>query len=173
MTPKNHPELTAARLREALSYDPDTGIFRWAIARRRIVIGAIAGNLNDQGYRTICVDGKTYKAHRLAWLYVHGEWPAFQLDHRYGIRDDNRISELREATHAQNQQNRGLNRNNTSRHPGVSWDAERGKWKVSISVSGVEKKIGRFKDINEAIVARAKAKAEYHSFQPADRGALE
>jgi len=170
---KKAQELTTERLHEALSYDPNTGVFRWAISHRRTVIGAIAGNLNDRGYRAICVDGKTYRAYRLAWFYVYGVWPVDQLDHINGVRDDNRIANLREATHAQNQQNRGLGRNNTSRHAGVGWDAERGKWEVRIGVSGVEKKIGRFNDLDEAISARAKAKAKYHSFQPIDRGALE
>lgn len=169
--PKNLPPLTADRLRERLSYDQDTGVFRWLHPVAGLPAGTIAGVKDRKGYIQITVDGRRYFAHRLAWLYVHGAWPTNQLDHRYGITDDNRIGELREATHAQNHQNEGMRKSNTSGHPGVCWDKRKRKWQVQIRVPGKNKFIGLFSDLGKAVEARAKAKAELHAFQPYDRGA--
>lgn len=87
---KKRDELTAGRLRELLHYNPETGTFTW-IARSahgsHIRIGAIAGSSpNSNGYLQIRADGRTYKAHRLAWLYVNGEWPRADIDHKNGVR---------------------------------------------------------------------------------------
>lgn len=69
--------LTQCRLRELLSYDPDRGIFVWRVkAARNTIIGSEAGRISSGGYREIGVGGRLYFAHRLAWLYVHGEWPS-------------------------------------------------------------------------------------------------
>lgn len=91
-------------LRERLNYDPDTGVFTWKVSMKRL-IGKRAGTL-QHGYLviTVSINGvrQSYLAHRIAWLYVHGEWPLKQIDHINGCRDDNRIANLREATAAQN-----------------------------------------------------------------------
>ena len=101
--------LTAARLREALSYDRDTGEFRWnkrssALSRRRE--GVLAGSIKAAGYREIEIDGVTYQAHRLAWLHVTGEWPDAEIDHRDLDRGNNSWENLRAATSSQNHANR-------------------------------------------------------------------
>ncbi|MCK9994454.1 MAG: hypothetical protein Dbin4_02974, partial [Alphaproteobacteria bacterium] len=99
-------ELTQSRLKELLHYDPDTGVFtRRVQTSSNARVGDVAGCLHPEGYRHIQIDGKRYAAHRLAWLYMTGEWPTNQLDHLNGVRDDNRWGNLREATHGQNQQN--------------------------------------------------------------------
>ena len=101
-------ELTAERLREVLAYDPDTGVFTWKARTSpfsRVNVGDVAGNLRRDGYIEICVDGRKHQSHRLAWLYVYGEWPADQIDHINGIRTDNRIANLREANNAENHHN--------------------------------------------------------------------
>ena len=86
--------LTAERLREVLDYDPDTGVFtRKVRTASSVKVGDVAGSLNGKGYIRIRVDGRLYFAHRLAWLYVHGEWPVDQVDHINGIKNDNRIVE--------------------------------------------------------------------------------
>ena len=91
------------RLRELLSYDAKTGIFYWKVGRRGTVRkGDVAGTRNKDGYVCIFVDRKNYLAHRLAWLYMYGEEPPAILDHKNGIKDDNRISNLREATNSLN-----------------------------------------------------------------------
>ena len=110
--------LTAQRLRDLLVYDPETGVFRWRAAHTNAVkAGQVAGSLMPQGYVriSITVDGerKRFMAHRLAWLYVHGGWPAGELDHRDTNRAGNAIANLREATHAQNMMNARRCRNKT------------------------------------------------------------
>ena len=82
--------ITEARLKERLHYDPDTGIFTWLkMSRQPKRLGSVAGGRCD-GYIQIYLDGLIYRAHRLAWLYMTGEWPVGYLDHKNGVRDDNR-----------------------------------------------------------------------------------
>lgn len=165
--PKNPPELTAARLRELLSYDPETGIFRRLVSTSSTArAGDVAGGLNSEGYVRIRVDGVSYRAHRLAWLYVHGRWPTDQLDHRNGVRADNRIANLREATNVENGQNYGVRKSNTSGHTGIHWHIRARKWVAQIRHTGRIHDIGYFDDMADAVSARAKAKAEMHPFQP-------
>jgi hypothetical protein len=98
-------ELTAERLRELFTYDPETGVFSWrARTSNRIKIGDAAGS-RDHGCICIVVHGNRYYAHRLAWLYMHGEWPAKQIDHLNGDRCDNRITNLCEASNNESLQN--------------------------------------------------------------------
>ena len=109
-------DLTAERLREVLDYGPDTGVFTWKIrTNSRVKVGDVAGALRPDGYIQISIDGRLHRAHRLAWLYVTGESPPDQIDHINGVRDDNRIANLRLATSAENKQNlrRAKSRNKT------------------------------------------------------------
>ena len=161
--------ITQSRLKELLHYDPETGVFTWAVRRNGIRNGGVAGGLDAKGYRKIGVDGRLYLAHRLAWLYVHGVWPQAQMDHRNGVHDDNRISNLREATNAQNSQNRALHANNTSGFPGVTWFWQRRKWMSQITFDGKRKGLGYFDDPEEAHEAYLAAKARLHAFQPTVR----
>ena len=168
---KHRNDLTADRLRELLSYDAETGVFHRAKPRKEINVGDVAGCVDSRGYVYARVDGVMYLAHRLAWLYVHGVWPADQIDHINGIRADNRIANLREATSAQNHQNQTHGQGNASGRIGVTWCEPCKKWRALIRVDGVQVHLGVFANIADAIAARAKAKAEYHTFQPYDRGA--
>lgn len=164
--PKNHPSLTADRLREVLSYDPDTGNFRWRVNTRTRAAGATAGHLAVDGYIHVSIDTRLYKAHRLAWLYVHGVWPVDQLDHINGARAENQIANLREATCAENLQNRPRQRNNTSGWVGVSWRPKERKWQASITVNKVFRYLGCFDSASEAGAAYLEAKAQLHTFHP-------
>lgn len=112
--------LTAERVREALNYDPETGVFRWRYSHCSVKAGDIAGSPETKGYLRISVDGRRYKAHRLAWLHVHGAWPAKQLDHRNRVKSDNRIANLREASNLQNCANAIRPKNNSVGFKGVS-----------------------------------------------------
>src|SRR5687768_770720 len=112
--------LTAEKLRELMDYNPDTGVFLYRKRRGRRSAGLEAGSI-VKGYRLISL-GKQYSAHRLAWLYVYGEWPAGDLDHINCVRDDNRIANLREATDSQNNANRTLAPKNSSGFKGVCWN---------------------------------------------------
>lgn len=158
-------DLTAARLRELLHYDPETGVFtRKVQTTNSVKVGDVAGGLDNKGYLKIRVDVRLYWAHRLAWLYVHGVWPEDQIDHINRIRDDNRISNLRQATCAENNQNTRIDRKNTSGYKGVSWKSSKGKWVAQITINNKNKEIGCYRDINDAIAARKAAEAKYHPF---------
>lgn len=98
--------IDAEILRTLLHYDPDTGVFTWRVSRYGGArAGNIAGSLRKTGYRGIKVCGKLYYEHRLAWLYVYGEWPSNFIDHINCIEDDNRIANLRLANNWQNKAN--------------------------------------------------------------------
>jgi hypothetical protein len=108
------PELTAERLRELIHYDAATGNFTRLVATSRIPRGAVAGRGTHTYYWRISVDGREYKAHRLAWLWMTGKWPLFFIDHINMDKADNRWCNLREATKAQNMVNTGRRANNSS-----------------------------------------------------------
>ncbi len=97
-------DLTCAQLRQWYDYDPDTGRF-WRKQRPKVHPG-LAGNVNSNGYMVMKVDGYDYKAHRLVWLYVFGEWPRQEVDHKDGDRANNRLANLRDISPSHNQQNR-------------------------------------------------------------------
>lgn len=107
--------LTQERLKELLHYDPESGIFtRLVRTSNRTQINEIAGSNNGNGYLRICVDGTKYYTHRLAWLYMTGEWPTDQGDHKNTIPSDNRWTNLRDATPAINSQNQRKAKSNSS-----------------------------------------------------------
>lgn len=124
--------LTRERLQSLLSYDPVTGEFRWIAPEGKkstILVGTVAGHLHAKtGYRRICIGKRLYRAHRLAWLYMTGEWPAQDVDHRNGARSDDRWANLRAASNAENTASQRLRLNNTSGFKGVHYDKSRGKW---------------------------------------------
>lgn len=162
--------LTQSRLKQLLHYDPDTGVFTWLANRgRKAKTGGMAGSINTCGHRQIKIGGRAYMAHRLAWLYVHGAWPKDQTDHINGVRDDNRIANLREATQSENNQNVAMYSNNTSGFIGVSWFPATMKWKAQIKVNGGVKHIGYFDMPEAAHAAYLAAKAELHTFNPCVR----
>ena len=93
-------DLTAERLRGLLEYDGTTGVFHWKGTGER------AGSIQDKGYRTIEIGGRSYYAHRLAWLYTYGSWPNDELDHIDRNKDNNSISNLRDVSRSENNRNR-------------------------------------------------------------------
>lgn len=165
MSTNQRLELSQSRLLEVLIYDADTGEFRWRASRRGVKAGAVAGCADVDGYRRIRVDWRIYRAHRLAWLYTRGCWPPAGIDHINGIRDDNRLSNLREATAAENGQNqRKAQRNNQCGLLGVTFDKGRGQWKAQIQIAGRGRHIGYFDAAEEAHTAYLAAKAALHPF---------
>ena len=145
--------LTQERLKELLSYDPATGVFRWRVSlSNRAPSGSVAGCIRPDGYVQIMIDGKHYLAHRLAWLYVHGEL-APQLDHADGNPSNNRISNLRPATQSQNNGNARKRSDNTSGKKGVSWHKRDKKWQSRIKHNGRQIYLGYFETAKAAHAA--------------------
>lgn len=151
-------------LRSALAYAPETGVFTWKIRPSpKVPEGAIAGSTHKRGYIHIQLKGRIYKGHRLAWFYVHGEWPSAQIDHINRIKGDNRIANLRAAENAENKQNYlGPQRNNKIGLQGVTKRRGRNSYQAKIEVFGVERHLGTYKTPEEASAAYMLAKAEMH-----------
>ena len=147
--------ITQARLKKLIKYDPETGVFRWKVATTNSVkAGDVAGCKNPYGYIQIRIDGKIYRAHRLAWLFVHGYFPEHQIDHANGVRDDNRLCNLREVTQACNMQNCKKQINNSTGMPGVYWNKAAGKYLAQIWIHGKHKYLGYYDDLENAALAR-------------------
>lgn len=156
------PELTAEHLRSILHYSPETGIFTWKVRTSRSVrVGDVAGCPDGLGYLQISVQSRLYRAHRLAWLHVYGEWPKLDIDHINRNRSDNRIANLRDVSHKQNMQNAGKYSHNTSGHPGVHWYKQRSKWQAHIRHNQKLIHLGYFSILEEAIAARKAAEKLY------------
>jgi hypothetical protein len=154
--------ITAERLREVLHYDQETGEFRWKVRRHGVRLGAVAGCIDARGYWSIKIDRRTYRASRLAWLYMTGEWPKLLIDHDNNVSSDNSWENLREASDAQNQWNSRKPRTNTSGAKGVTWRSDAGKWQAQICVNYRHVYLGLFDDISEAAAAYVAASEKYH-----------
>jgi len=161
--------MTRERLMERLLYDPVTGIFTWKAVTdgrkhqdrlNRNFAGKPAGSLNINGYWRIRMDGTEWAAHRLAWLYVHGEWPPQFLDHIDGDRENNAISNLRCVGHADNSRNIGMGIRNSTGVMGVYLHKRSNNFKAKIVHHGKEVYLGMFPTIEEAAAARSKAAAK-------------
>jgi phage gp46-like protein len=166
MTPeKLNQVLTADRLRNVLIYDGETGRFLWAISFRGVNRGSMAGGSSKaKGYMRIQVDGQQYAAHRLAWLYVYGCWPSFEIDHINGVRHDNRISNLRDVSRAVNSQNiqKARSDNKSAGLIGASWNKRAKKFSAQIVVGGRKRHLGLFQTAEIANQAYVNAKRIYH-----------
>jgi hypothetical protein len=164
----NQPD--AAIIRTLLRYDDNTGQFHWRINRTGgVKAGASAGTVMKDGYRCIKILDRFYYAHRLAWVYVNGRWPSKQLDHINGIRLDNRIANLREANHSENQQNLSVGRRTSKSGLLGVRAADDGRWRSSIMYQGRSVDLGTFDTKEEAHGAYLRKKTELHSFAPTPR----
>lgn len=157
-----HPKprvMDAQLLRETLSYDPETGIFRWLVrASKNTIIGSIAGCIVGNGYYQIRMLGKqSFYAHRLAHLYMTGEWPPEEIDHMDGNPLNNRWSNLRIADRVENGRNACRPSHNTSGIKGVCWDRRRKKWRAYIVVKKKHIGLGAFTFKHDAAAAYAHA----------------
>lgn len=149
---------------ERLSYDAATGAFTWAAPGRGISAGKAAGCVSAHGYRLIRLGRKSFRACRLAWFLVHGQWPAGEIDHINGIRLDDRIENLRVVDRAGNSQNkRGAQANNKScRLLGVTWNKQHERWQAKITARKVRHHVGYFSTATEAHAAYMAEKARLH-----------
>lgn len=173
------PRISPALAAELLDYDPETGFLTWR-KRRRDLFSAnrsharwnnrFAGTraftfVNDKGYYCGTILEHPYKAHRVIWAIVYGEWPRGQIDHIDGCRLNNCISNLRVVTNAENLRNAGISAANTSGITGVSWDKKRGKWHAFIRANTKNIHLGYYNNIDDAATARRRAN-ELYGFHP-------
>lgn len=150
------------KLKTLLRYEPETGDFYWIRKpARRILIGARAGYIS-KGYMCIRIEHRIYFSHRLAWLFINGQWPVDEIDHIDGNPMNNKIANLRQATRAQNLAN--IRKTwSASGLRGVSWHKHTRKWRVHIQ----GKEIGRFATKEEAArIWQREAKRRFGEFAP-------
>ena len=149
-------------LKTLLHYDPPTGVFRWRHEPKRgMQPWDVAGNIDRQGYVQIKIGGKVLMAHRLAWLYVHGELPK-QVDHKNMTRSDNRIDNLRAADNSCNGMNKRMQSNNTTGYKGVTFHKGTGRYHAKIQANGVRKSLGYYETAEQAHKAYMTAAGELH-----------
>ena len=155
--------ITQKKLKKLLDYNPETGVFRWLVSKKyNIKIGDIAGSINKiSGYRYIGINGKTYRASRLAWLFMKGYWPEHVIDHRDRIQDNNVWDNLRHVSQMCNVKNSKTPSNNTSGVVGVSWYKNRDKWIAFITTSKKQIKLGYYTNLIDAVRARWEAEKKY------------
>lgn len=169
-------------LRQLMSYNPQTGKLFWkergaewftdgtyhtAEVQAQIWNTKYAGKeaftpLNSCRYHTGAVLGKILLAHRIAWAITHGRWPNHFLDHINGIRSDNRLCNLREATNAENLRNRGVQKDSESGIKGVRFDRRYGRWQARITVERRQKHLGYYDTPEAAAAAYAEAARRHH-----------
>lgn len=149
---------------DRISYDPASGEFRWARAGRGIAIGKAAGSLSRFGYHIIKLGRQQYRAHRLAWLIAHGEWPDGEIDHINGDRTDNRLANLRVVDRAANSQNRWTaHRDNLSCGLlGATWNRQHKRWQAKLQARKVRHHLGYFDTPQQAHEAYMAAKKRLH-----------
>lgn len=134
-----------------INYNVETGIFTR-------VNGSPCGTKTTKGYIHIRLLGRKRLAHRLAWFYVHGEWPEDEIDHINGIKDDNRICNLRKATRGQNEWNKPISKSNKSGLKGIRWVEKRGKWRADCG----RRTVGYFKTKEGAELALNEYRVSHH-----------
>lgn len=157
--------ITQKELKRILTYNTRTGEFVWKVAKGRAVAGRNAGFITkDTGYHIIKINKRRYPAHRLAWLYVTGEFPVGEIDHINRDRKCNVWDNLRDVSRSDNQKNAKLRADNTSGVAGVSWSPVEGRWKAYISNRGHLIHLGTFLCITAAILKRKAAEMKYGYF---------
>jgi hypothetical protein len=163
MTTKNKEDsLSYEEASRIFSYNPETGEIIWKVMfSTKNKVGDVAGGYDERGYLRLRVHGHNYRLHRLAWLLHYGRWPKGNIDHINGVRDDNRIANLREVGQQENAKNRALNKNNVSGTSGVYWFRPSNKWRAQIAVGRQYKSLGLYEKKEDAIKARKAAERKY------------
>ena len=161
--------ITALQLRERLLYNPDTGEWTWLKSRRDGYAGKPAGWRDSYGYRRIKIDGQTYIASRLAFLYMTDEWPNEEMDHIDQDPTNDAWENLREATRSENNQNRSQRCDNITGSIGVIWNKAREKWQVHVN----KIHFGLYDSFEEATAVRDLVASDLHGeFVQLNKGAI-
>ena len=152
-----------ATLMTHMHYDKTTGNFTWIKSTcNKIKPGMVAGSQRKDGYVEIRLNGELMLAHRMVWLYLNGEMPSLKTDHINGVRNDNRLCNLRLATDVENATNVKTHADNISGLKGVSFDKRYGKWIARICHKGKKTWLGHFSSPEDAHAAYCEAAAKYH-----------
>ena len=163
-------------LRQILRYEPESGRMYWRHRSTELFADEAQGrawnartankeaftSVANSGYKQGKILGVVYLAHRVAWAMAHGVWPTGEIDHVNGNRTDNRASNLRQASRAENCRNAGISVRNSSGLKGVSWDSQTGKWRAQIRTGSSSTSLGRFSTPEEAHAAYCAAAQKHH-----------
>lgn len=153
-------------LKLLLHYDPETGVFEWNIGRRKCNAYSKAGSLDSKGYLRIMIGGKEYRAHRLAWFWMTGRWPAHEIDHKNRVRSDNRWLNLREATAGEQRQNQRERSDANTGFRGVTYLRSKGVWLARIALGGRRQHLGIYSTIIDAVASRLNAERRLFTHAP-------
>ena len=135
-------DITQQELKALLRYDPATGkFFRLVRTSNSIKVGETAGSIDVYGHRVISLNGRSWRAGRLAFLYMTGRLPQGDVDHKNRDRADDSWGNLREATRSQNLANKLKSASNTSGLKGVS-RLPSGRWRASMSINNKHALLG-------------------------------
>lgn len=162
MKPKM-PSISVERIKELWNYDPKTGIFRWKVhASRKFRAGSVAGETDPSRYVRLRYREHFLYAHRVAWAISFGVWPPDDIDHIDMNKNNNRLSNLRLATRAQNIIHRPVRKNSLTRVKGVYQDKRDGRFYAYIDVMRKRHNLGGFAALADANKARIEAETTYH-----------
>jgi hypothetical protein len=172
-------EVTPEYVKECFKYNPKTGVLTWKARPKShfptergwhifhaSYAGKVTGCKDYKGYLVVLIGGRPYFAHRIVWAIMKGVWPSEMIDHINGVRDDNRLANLREASRGQNISNARIRKDNTTGVKGILKPVARangGKaWRVGIRVGGKRHHIGYFNSMEEAEVAVRESRVKLH-----------
>jgi hypothetical protein len=151
-------------VKKIFHYDAESGMLLWRNGNgRNVKPWQQANSLNSSGYYAIKIQNKSYRVHRLIWLYVNGKFPDGDIDHKNRIRNDNRLCNLRDVSRTDNAQNISLPKHNKSGHIGVSWIKSHNCWTVYVKVNKKNKWLGYYKNLDAAIAARKAGEKQYYN----------
>lgn len=147
---------SSEELNEYFSYEEKTGLLvRAKSTSRNTKAGQKAGSQNGRGYLTVNFKGTTYYVHRLIWKMVY-DYDPDQIDHINGVRDDNRLINLRDVSPKQNSINRLCK--------GYTFMSDIKKYRAVIWIEGKNRDIGYYETEEEAREAYVKEKIKLQGF---------
>lgn len=158
--------LTQERVKELFKLDRKGRLVRKVTVNNKAKAGDFSTAKDRDGYLVVGIDRKLYRAHRVVWLYVHGQWPNGDIDHINGIKHDNRPSNLRDVTRSENLQNQKVRKNNKVGFKGVWLHKQTGRFAAVIESNGKRYYIGCFETPEEAANAYSEKAKEVHKYNP-------